>query len=90
MGGRVRAEREGGGARSLGFWGTAMASRVGLACDERMGKTHEGEFVRCREEPSRITSISQSLKSAGIPERCCFTHPYACHTMMMMMLFFTL
>ena len=66
-----------------------MAPRVGLACDERMGKVHEGDPSSWREKPSRITTIRQSLKNAGIPERCCFSHPYAFHMVTMMMLCFT-
>jgi hypothetical protein len=63
-----------------------MASRVGLTCDERMGKVHEEDPFKYREEPSRIITIRECLKAEGIPERCCFAHPYAFHMVMMIMM----
>ena len=61
-----------------------MASRVGLACDV---KFLEEDPISCREKPSRITTIRQSLEGAGIFKRCSFSYPpYAFHMMMMMMM----
>lgn len=48
----------------------AMALGVGLVYDERMCAHQDDEYMQS-EQPARITSIYDRLKSAGIVERCC-------------------
>lgn len=47
-----------------------MALGVGLVYDERMCAHQDDDYMQS-EQPARITSIYDRLKSAGIVERCC-------------------
>jgi hypothetical protein len=52
-----------------------MALGVGLVYDERMCAHQDDEYMQS-EQPARITSIYDRLKSAGIVERCCHKSPH--------------
>ena len=54
-----------------------MALGVGLVYDERMCAHQDDDYMQS-EQPARITSIYDRLKSAGIVERCCTHKSHMC------------